>query len=195
MNLEQGIHSLNLAGLNIFLSTNVSNIPEEIYLFSNEQKNKNLVLIGNGGRLLWNNISDLSIENPIDNFSVNQMNWFAENFLNNDIEILFPDEKNLIPLQKLGRFFNLSHQSPLGMDISQEFGLWFAFRGVFLTNSHIPSAILSPSLSPCETCLKKLCMTVPDFFDARMKCPIKTQHQYTPEQRKYHQSVVLKIKK
>ncbi len=194
MKIEDGIHSLNSLGLNIFLSAKVSDFPDDIYPFSDEQKKKHLVLIGHGGPALWDNIPDLTVKNPIDSFSIDQMNWFALNCLENDIEILFPDDETLLPLQKLGRFFNLSHQSPLGFDISSEYGLWFAFRGVFLTNNKIPPLTLSPRSSPCDECSLRPCMTASDIFDARMKCPTKTEHQYSLEQRTYHQSIVLNIK-
>lgn len=194
MSLEQGIHSLKVSGLNIFLSAKVSELPSDIYNFTEEQKKKTLILIGHGGSTLWKNIPDFKIENPIDSFSTDKMNWFANNVLKNEIEILFPNNDLILPLQKLGRFFNLSHQSPLGFDISNDYGLWFAFRGVFLTDHELPTIKLAHRPSPCETCSEKLCLTVPDIFDARMKCPIKNEHQYTLEQRTYHQAIVLNIK-
>lgn len=194
MNTQIAINHLKERGLNIFLNAKVSELPESIFNFSPEQKKKNLCLIGNGGNTLWKNITDFSISNPIDTFSINQMNIFAKSALSNDIEILFPNDNYVLPLQKLGRFFNLSHQSPLGFDISNEFGLWFAFRGVFLTNAELPKSLIPNNLSPCESCDNRPCLSDPDVYKARIKCPVKNEHQYTQKQMEYHQSIVLNLK-
>ncbi|MBC7714234.1 MAG: hypothetical protein H7177_12900 [Rhizobacter sp.] len=194
MNFEQGIQTLKDRGLNIFLSARVIDLPENIFTFTDDQKKKTLILIGNGGKTLWEKIPDFSVQNPIDDFSISQMKWFGENILKSDIEILFPDDNQLIPLQQLGRFFNLSHQSPLGIDISNEFGLWFAFRGIMLTDKTIPLKIKPVSTFPCESCIDKLCLTTTEINDARLKCPIKIVHQYKSEQRNYHQKVLSNLK-
>ena len=189
MSFTEAIHSLHALGLNIFLSTKVSDLPENIYPFSEEQKKKTLCLIGHGGRELWKHIPDRDIPHPIDSFCLKQMQLFGENTLNNDIEILFPHDQIILPLQKLGRFLKLSHASPLGIDISNEFGLWFAFRGVFLTDKTMPLIKLQDSTSPCESCIEKPCLSFNDASLSRMKCPFKKEHQYTSEQRHYHQQL------
>lgn len=189
MRFDDAIHSLRGLGLNIFLSTKVSDLPDNIYPFSDEQKNKTLCLLGHGGRELWKHIPDRNIPNPIDSFCINQMQLFAENVLTNDIEILFPNDQIILPLQKIGRYFKLSQASPLGIDISNEFGLWFAYRGVFLTDKTIPLIKLGNSIFPCESCSDKPCLSVSDANEARMKCPFKREHQYTTQQRQYHQQI------
>jgi hypothetical protein len=195
MNIDQGIKSLANSGYNIFLSEKVKNIPENIYIFNENQKAKTLVLIGHGGKKLWEKIPEKLALNPIDDFTFSQLDWFAENILKNKIEILFPNENLVLPLQKLGRFFNLSRQSPIGIDISNEYGLWFSVRGVFLTNNSLPIIKLPHTKFPCELCHDRPCLKSIEFNQARLNCPIKNEHQYTEEQLQYHQSVLVKLTK
>ena len=189
MNFDQGVEALSQTGLNIFLSTKVLDIPENIFLFSKDQKEKNLCLIAHGGNTLWKNI-DQKTTNPIDSFSLSQMQWFATNILNDKIEILFPNDQHTIKLQQLGRFLGLSSQSPLGIDISNEFGLWFAFRGVFLTKKTIPFLIKTRAPFPCESCNDKPCLKEKEIKDGRLKCPVHIEHQYSKDQLDYHQTII-----
>jgi hypothetical protein len=183
MKLNEGIEKLASVGLNIFLSAEVRTLPENLYPWSEEEKNKTLCLIGHGGRELWKHLPHPlnPSENPIDQFSIKYMEWFAENVLEEKVEILYPNEKYLLPLQQLGRFFNFCGMSPMGIDISPEFGPWFAFRGAFLTHKKWPSIQLSPMKNPCDICEEKPCQ-----LSGRTACPLGISHQYTSEQSLYH---------
>ncbi|MEA9358185.1 hypothetical protein SHI21_18265 [Bacteriovorax sp. PP10] len=196
MKLTQGIQSLSESGLNIFLSTKVSSLPEDLFPFSDEQKNKTLCLIGNGGKALWEKLPhplDTSTH-PFDLYVENKMQEFAEKILEDKIEVLYPNYSYTLPLQKLGRALNLCTQSPIGLDIHSEFGLWFAFRGVFLTSKDIPDTALDKISSPCETCLEKPCLTTSDIARGRLCCPIKKEHQYLPAQIDFHQNALSLLK-
>lgn len=191
MKLKQGIQSLSESGLNIFLSTKVNLLPDDLFPFSNEQKNKTLCLIGNGGRSLWEKLPhplDVSTH-PIDLYTKNKMQEFAH-ILEDEIEILYPNNNYTLPLQKLGRALNLCSQSSIGLDINSEFGLWFAFRGVFLTSKDIQNTTLENIASPCETCLEKPCLRTSDIANGRLKCPVKTEHQYHPAQIDFHKNAL-----
>ena len=192
MSIDQGIHFLHQNGLNIFLSTKVNLLPPEIFPFSEDQKNKTLVLIGAGGKTLWSKL-DLSKPDPFDTFTLNQMNWFGKTILHQEIEIIFPHENVILPLQKLSRYFNFSHQSPIGIDISEEFGLWFSYRGIFLIEGDFPEIKFESTKSICEACIERPCLLVTDILNARIKCPIKNQYQYSYEQMEYHKSVISKL--
>jgi hypothetical protein len=185
MNLEAGILKLSEYGLNIFLSAKVSDIPADIFQFSDEQRNKTLCLIGHGGRDLWKNLPHpLNVsDHPIDQFCHNKMLEFATLTLEEEnCEILFPNEHYILPLQKLGRFFNLSYPTPMGIDLCETYGVWFAFRGAFLTTKNIPEYKASTFTSPCTTCIEMPCLA------GRVFCPINKEHQYTPAQNNYHAS-------
>lgn len=192
MKFAEGIQTLADNGLNIFLSVKVSDLPENLFPFSDEQKNKTLCLIGNGGKLLWEKLPHpvMPETHPIDFYSKEKMQEFAANILEDEIEVLYPNDKHTIPLQKLGRALNLCSQSPIGLDINSEFGLWFAFRGVFLTSKNIPIIELEKRLSPCEMCLDKPCIKTSDISLSRLKCPIKIEHQYSLAQRNFHKNAL-----
>jgi hypothetical protein len=181
---------LSKVGLNIFLSIRVSEIPETIFKFNDDQKNKTLCLIGGGGKSLWGNLPQPLDESrhPIDEFSIFHMQKFAKNSLNEDlIEILFPNENYIIPLQQISRLLNFSSGTPMGIDICQEFGVWFAFRGIFLTNEFITVSKALAFSSPCKECNDQPCLTGREF------CPVKKDHEYTASQKKYHASQILLI--
>ncbi len=195
MKISSGIQALKDSGLNIFLSIKVCDLPEDIFPFSDEQKTKTLCLIGNGGKSLWENLPHpIDVKtNPIDFFTQNKMQEFAKNSLNDEIEILYPNDSYTMPLQKIGRAMNLCTQSPIGIDIHPEFGLWFAFRGIFLTSEEMPIFKMEKSPAPCDSCSKKTCLNSSDVHISRLSCPIN-QHQYTSFQIDYHQNALKLIK-
>lgn len=210
-------NNLEQIGLNIFLSISVKKLPDEIVQnLKNDGIEINdfssLVLIGNGGSRFWQNfaVTDLRVDHPIDNFCLKTIRD-----VRSDVLILYPSNIFLPPLQKLGRLFNLSHPSPLGIDISNQFGPWFAFRLLFLTKEIVPEFQYEYANSPCKNCLSLDCIkTCPanavtqnglDLFKcleyrkkinskcsnqclSRISCPQKKEHQYTPDQINYHYS-------
>ena len=198
MTIDEGIRTLENQGLNIFLSAKVSELPLEILsTFTNEQKNKTLCLIGHGGKKLWECLPhpiELK-ENPIDQYSLKQVQWFAKNVLSEEVEILFPNDQYTIPLQKIGRFFNYASLSPIGIDISKEYGLWFAYRALFLTDKKIPRTSREVNLSPCKSCQDKPCLQTTKLSQARINCPEKKQHQYSQDQQTYHQKILTQFYK
>ena len=70
------------------------------------------------------------------------------------VELLFPVIDIMFPLQKLTRFLNYSHKSPIGLDISLEFGLWFATRAVGLVNEKLDKNEYLKFTSPYINCEK-----------------------------------------
>lgn len=186
----------NAPGLNIFLSIKVSELPQDFFPFTPEQKNKTLCLVGHGGKSLWEELTPpLDVQfHPFDRYTIYQMQLFAKNFLNDDCEILFPNDSYTLPLQKLGRFLNLCTQSPIGLDISHEFGLWFSFRGVFLTSKNILTENPQTPPSICDHCTTRPCLKISDIALARLSCPIKKEHQYSKEQLEFHHNALSIIK-
>lgn len=190
MKTTLAIQALNDSGLNIFASASVADLPSDLFNFTDEQKTKTLCLIGNGGKSLWEKLPHpLDVKtHPIDHYTKIQMINVAKS-IESEIEILFPNDSYTLPLQKLGRTLNLCTQSPIGLDIHPFFGLWFAFRGVFLvSNMHSPT--LDKSVMPCDSCVDKPCLQISNIALARTKCPIGNDHQYIEEQIKYHQSAL-----
>lgn len=192
MKFVSGIQALKDSGLNIFVSANVRDLPENIFPFTEIQKTKTLCLIGNGGTALWEQLPHpLNVlDHPIDIYTKNKMIDFAGSALDSDIEILFPNDGYTLPLQKIARVLNLSSQSPIGIDINNEFGLWFAIRGVFLTSKKVPLSHHEINISPCDTCNDKPCLLSTSFAQARLNCPIKCEQKYKDSQIKYHQKAL-----
>lgn len=185
---KQFLSQLNNKGFNILLTSPVAKLSALSISFTPEQLKKSLCLIGSGGKMLWEKIPNKSQMDPIDRYTVDVMQDLG------DVEILYPNEQYLLPLQKLSRHFNFSHQSPIGLDISKEFGLWFAFRGVFLIDPMLPETLSAPWPSPCETCTQRPCLNFQDLGQARLHCPFKMEHQYLPEQRDYHLRILEQLK-
>lgn len=183
-NLKDYFHNL---GFNIFLSAPVSSIPDDIYPFSDEQKKKTLLMIGSGGNTLWSKIPDTRIPDCLDKYSINALKVFKAP------EVLNPHPEIILPLQQLMRIFNFSHPTPIGIDISREFGLWFAIRAVVLVDSPIKDYTHPEYLSPCIPCTTKLCTTESDLSLARLLCPYQAHEKYSLRQREYHQKILTRL--
>ncbi|AUN98248.1 hypothetical protein C0V70_09050 [Bacteriovorax stolpii] len=175
-------------GFNICLTAKAGSISCLNSLLSIEEKEKTLVLIGSGGKTLWEKLPQKKGEHPIDEYTLQTMRELAQ-FFSLDHEVLYPDNQRILPLQQIGRHFNLSHPSPFGPDLSFEFGPWFGFRGVFLTSLAMAETILTPWDSPCTPCPRP-CLQEKEFYLARRLCPFRSEHQYTNEQQEYHSRVL-----
>jgi len=207
-------------GLNLFLSSSLDKIRADQNLsphFNHPTFSayKNLVLIGSGGSYFYDHFTKKfgdslnKATHPFDTYSIKCIRD-----VDPDALILYPNHEYLPPLQKLGRFFHLSHPSPLGIDISNEFGLWFSYRGLFLTNQDVLEYRFEKKSSPCESCesldcvkacpalavSSKLDFKLNDCFTyrlsahstcesnclSRLACPYKKEWQYSLSQINYH---------
>lgn len=209
------INKWNTIGLNIYLSVSVEELTFEIkefFLKSDISLNdyESLVLLGNGGKCFGKNFTYPLDENtdPFDTFTEKAIDQRLKCLL------LYPVPQYVPPLQKILRFFNFSHQSLMGMDISYEYGLWFGARALFLTKVKMPQNKLNLSHNICENCKDKDCISncpgnaisinniinlescsnyrfsqnsnCADRCLARMCCPYKVEHQYELSQIQYH---------
>ncbi len=180
------------------------------------QNYKSLVLIGHAGTDFWESFSRVKpqTEHPVDDFSIELTQAFIANYLDKpSFEWLYPSSQYVIPLQRLARLANWSHQSPLGLDISPTYGLWFAHRACFLTNADLEPCVEEAKASPCDSCTTKDCMqacpagavskadfSIKSCIGHRVKdnsgcantclsrraCPYFSEHQYSEEQMNYH---------
>ena len=128
---------------------------------------------------------------------------------------LFPFGERVWPFQQWAQAATGMAQSPLGLLIHPEYGLWNALRGamVFDETFQIPPP---PKLAnPCATCVERPCLNtcpVSAFWEdhyyvescrahvaskegadckltgckARLACPIGQQHQYSQAQQAFH---------
>jgi hypothetical protein len=193
MNSESNINYFKNHGFNILLTTPVNKIPDNIFNFSENQKKKSLSLLGSGGSGLWDLLPKNTSLNPLDDYTISVINNFRIQNLESDVEILFPNDNLLVPLQQISRYLNFSHQSPIGLDISLDYGLWFSFRGLFLTNKAITGPMHSSHISICDSCLSRPCLTNKNINQARILCPIKKEHQYKESQLSYNEEIIRKM--
>lgn len=212
-------------GLNLFAAVEVSTLPQDIVdIFINQkipfQPEDTLCVIASGGRDLWNHLPHPlnELEHPIDQFSITQIKK-----IDKDARVIFPHDEWNIPLQRLGRFLNLSRPSLLGLDINDEYGVWFAFRGAFLTTQKLKAKTKKHFESPCNRCVAKPCIkacpvgavnsncefklnecanhrlssnsTCADRCLARLACSYQAQHQYKMEQIQYHMTRTVHLRK
>lgn len=213
---SQMIKKWNEIGLNIYLALPILELPEELIAYlkscsTDLSEFKTIIILGNGGKKFGENFQYPLDEknNPMDSFTLCQLTDL------NAPMILYPSENFIPPLQKICRYFGLSHSSPLGLDISNEFGPWFAVRALFLSREEMPKRKLIAQKSPCEDCLTLECLKAcpakatskikfnlnacanyrldssskcGDRCLARMACPYKSVHQYELSQIQYHMS-------
>jgi hypothetical protein len=228
---QESINTKNLysLGLNLIAATEVSKLPPDLINFFSKknisfQLTDTLCLIASGGKELWEHLPHPlnEFDHPIDQFSIDQMKKIqVEQKI--DVRILFPHPFLHIPLQKIGRFLNLSRPSFLGLDINDNYGAWFAFRGAFLTTKKLNLPSLLSFESPCDACTDRPCVNAcpskaiaskdelkmnlcidyrlnpnsncSDKCHARLACPYQKEHQYKMEQINYHMTTKAHLKK
>ncbi len=220
--LSLGIEQLAKAGLNLYAVLDCEMLPQKMTAVMQETAvplhyYTRLVMLGHGGRQFWEAMSenDWKVADPIDTYSIRIANLFIEQTLPSfDNLFLFPKQNYLIPLQQLGELAGWCHPSPLGLGISPQFGVWYAYRAAFLTSAPLPLTSFPTKASPCDSCQTKPCIfTCPveavgniDQFNltncaehriavqsscadrclARMACPIAPEHRYSLAQINYH---------
>lgn len=177
-----------------------------------------LILFGNGGSRFWQSMQRhrTRIEqeaDAVDNYFIRTIENLFD--VDSDHRIIYPGNHRL-PLQALGKLAGWHHDSPLGLGIHPVFGLWFAYRGVIMSNTDFTVLAENsdiPSASPCESCDEKPCIAacpataVTDSgfkvklcseyrlqsdsrcqsrCVSRLVCPIGRDYRYVEDQMAYH---------
>lgn len=174
-----------------------------------------LVLLGNAGRSFWPVLEAArpDSEHPVDDYSRATALAFARDCLDDsDAQCLFPGG-GAPPLQQLGRLAGWYLQSPFGMGILPDWGLWYAYRAVLLTRRELPEQRREPVESPCLSCDAPCIAECPaqalrfdswpesrdclryritddspcaDRCIARLACPVGAEHRYPLTQIQHH---------
>ena len=211
---------LNQSGLNRQAIFDVADLPENIRNKLNT-KSGQLILIGHGGRLLWEKVqaANLSSSDPIDDFTIATIQrWFADFLPGQHFQILYPGDQP-IGLQALGKLAGWHQPSPFMVGIDSEWGSWFAYRAVVLADTNFQPTLAIDRNSPCVTCQSKDCISncpagaldeanfslpkclayrkLPDakcHFTclARVSCPVGSEHRYSAEQLHHTYSISLR---
>ena len=180
-----------------------------------------LILLAHRGGELWQHVQLVlgQSNNPIDDFSVGVVTgFFQQNMPEKHYQLVYPDEK-LIGLQRLGELAGWHYPSPFRVGINADWGSWFAYRAVLLSDTDFEQTSKMSSSSPCVDCGDKSCIdSCPaDAFDnqffslegclqyrlkpksqcrdkcmSRLSCPVASELQYSDEQLRYHYGVSLR---
>ena len=179
-----------------------------------------LLLIGNDGRRLWERSGE-EIEalkaageaNPLDHWTQSILDPVAARF---GVGVVYPfSGPPHSPFTRWALRSTNLHQSPLGLTIHPEFGLWHAFRAAF----HVAESLALDHVgvpSPCDSCSDKPCLTAcpvgaftgtsfdveacrghlhdesvdcwPHGCLARVACPVGSAWHYGEAQARFHTS-------
>ncbi|MEM7068120.1 MAG: ferredoxin [Pseudomonadota bacterium] len=127
------------------------------------------LLIGSHGQELWEHFSGSSefsdeFENPLDRWTIRVLGDLTVEL---GCEVFHPSLKPYWPFQRIAESVTKAQQSPLGIFIHPEFGLWHGLRGllVFSPNHEFSNHVKSMSapvqepIHPCDVCEGKPCLT------------------------------------
>lgn len=230
LQLNREIEQLNKQGINLFSVIEIEAISDEMQISLSKlgwppDRNYCLILLGNGGKSFWRNLKAQNITelNRVDQYSDSIAREFAQQALaGHDWELLYPGAPT-IPLQQLGEIAGWHHPSPMGIGIQQQWGLWYAYRALLITDTPLETSQQPATPNPCDECKGQPCVTecpakavsnrlpfqlglcvdyrlsenstCSDRCLARLTCPQSSQHRYTMEQIKYHYAHSLKTMK
>ena len=218
--------ALKEAGLNLHAIFNLDCLPKKIRselqsLCKDLNAYRQLILIAHGGQKLWTMIQPnlAGSDHPIDEYSTDIVTKLCKNHAEiKDYKVIYPSQSP-IGLQSLGELAGWHHPSPFRVGINQQWGSWFAYRAVVLTDSDFQTTEKINDTSPCNTCEEKSCIAscpgkalekefslqkclsyrktadslCKDRCLARMACPIAEAHQYPLEQIQYHYGISMKM--
>ena len=176
---------------------------------------RTVVMIGNVGGAMWPQFrrEQTPGPNPLDHWTRATLRPIADRF---GADFIHPSDEPFQPFQRWAQRADDVWQSPIGLMIHPEFGLWHAYRGAFLLPNEVTGLPnVGDRVSPCTTCVDRPCLsTCPvdaftvDGYDtdscrshvrsdaepdcltggcaARCACPVGTEHRYGPDQMRLH---------
>lgn len=204
--------ALNAAGLNLQAVFDLAALPAEMRAqLDPENRYRQLILIGHGGRALWERVkaAGLQSEHPIDDFTTATVEAWLAGQLPGVVHALRYPGDGPVGLQALGRLAGWHHESPFRVGVNADWGSWFAYRAVVLVDADLPATAPMSGESPCASCAEQPCITAcpagaldaPEFSlqkciayrrqpdsrcritcVARTSCPVRPEHRYDDAQ-------------
>ena len=154
----EGLRFLNDNGLSLVSILDTQTLPSSLAEGIREQdisleEFPRLILLANGGPRFWESFSAdrPQVEHPMDHFSIQLTERFFKTYLPFVSTIQLYPQAYQLPIQQISRFAGWSFPSPLGMDIHSEFGLWYAYRSIYLVGTGIPPFNDTYDESPVKT--------------------------------------------
>jgi len=182
-----------------------------------------LILIGFTGSRQWPDFARSAeardgLPHPLDRWSRRLIGALAAEFGARD---LYPSATPPLPFQRFAARAEPLHQSPIGLLIHPQWGLWHAYRGALLLPERIALPGAVPSASPCASCAGRPCLAacpVQAFRDgsfdleacvrhvgseaggdcreqgcrARRACPVGADYRYEERQARFHMRAFLR---
>lgn len=173
-----------------------------------------LLLVGVVGGMAWQTFDThrRQEEHPLDAWTKRVVDEVASSCGGFPV---YPNDKPFWPFQQWAQRCETLYQSPLGLLIHPDYGLWHAYRAAILFTDRFDLPAKSVGLSPCETCADKPCLSgcpvdafSPGFYDvpvcadhlrgqgrstcletgcqARNACPAGTDFRYSDPQLRFH---------
>ena len=179
------------------------------------------LLIGNVGSSLWPAFSNSAyftdgLPDPLDRWTREVVERAAAYLADHGLsEVHYPFGQPNWPFQDYARKAMGVGQSPIGLLIHPEYGLWTAYRAalIFDAGFAIPEPVVAPT--PCDSCSEKPCLSIcpvsaftGDGYDyracknhiaqdsgrmclesgclARLACPVGREHAYQLDHQGFH---------
>lgn len=174
-----------------------------------------IVVIGNIGGAMWPTFraAEQPVDDPLDSWTRSVLAPIAASL---GAGFVHPSDEPFQPFQQWAQRAEGITQSPIGLLIHTQYGLWHAYRGAFLfpfALDGLPPPAGDPS--PCLSCAGQPCLSAcpVDAFTigsydadacrahvrsrrqpvcieagcaARLACPVGTEHTYGPDQMNFH---------
>ncbi len=177
-----------------------------------------LILVGNAGSALWQAFKDSEeardgAPDPLDRWTRRRVGGIAARFR---LGVLFPFEgPPYFPFQRWAARAEPVFESPLGLSIHPEYGLWHAYRAALLLPEPSDAPCAAQGENPCNSCQGRPCLSAcpvdafgPSGYDveacaghlatpegeacltagckARGACPVGAAYMYEPDHLAFH---------
>ncbi len=122
---------------------------------------RQLILIGHLGRDFWDALQRRGLHgsDPVDQFVTERVAaWMADELPGHAWRQVFPGPAP-VGLQRLGQLAGWHHASPFWVGVDAEWGSWFAYRALLLTDTALPPTPRREAGSPCDGCVDKPCIS------------------------------------
>lgn len=120
---------------------------------------RTVVVIGNVGGSIWDRFrsDERDVADPLDDWTRRMLLPIADRF---DAEFVHPSDEPFIPMQRWARRADDVFESPIGLLIHPEHGLWHAYRGALLFATQVTGLpAVGVLTSPCAVCVDQPCRT------------------------------------
>jgi len=157
---------LRAQGLHLHAVFNLADLPADVIdtLGLDEQARDQytqLILLGHLGRDFWQALQARGMHGstPVDTFATEcAERWMASSLPGHRWRLVFPGDQP-VGLQRLGQLAGWHKASPFWVGVDAEWGSWFAYRAVLLTDTQLPVTPRRELASPCASCTGQPCVS------------------------------------